>query len=89
MYQVLNALVNGHDAADGEHGHSDHKRPEIEDLAMTEGMSFVRGLAAQSHSPQQQNAVTGIDCGMETLGQHRAAPGQGSRGPLRNQNCDD
>jgi hypothetical protein len=64
-------------APDGEEQHRDHEAPEVHVLAVAEGVGGVGGLARPPHAHQQEDLVAGVGDGMERLGEHRGAAGDG------------
>ena len=71
------ALEEGHSAADGEDQDGDDERPEVELLAVPEGVVGVGRLAAASDAEQQEQAVARVDQRVDPLGEHGRAAGYG------------
>ena len=71
------ALEDGHAAANGEDQDGDDERPEVELLAVPEGVVGVGRLAAASDAEQQEQAVARVDQRVDPLGEHGRAAGYG------------
>ena len=61
MADVGDALGEGDAAADEEDEERDQEGPEVEFLAVAEGVSLVGGLAAEIDAEDKQGAVAGVD----------------------------
>jgi hypothetical protein len=57
---VLDSIRDGYAPAYHEDEQRDEERPEVEFLAITEGVGFVGGLFAQVQAQNEQGSVTGI-----------------------------
>ncbi len=83
VQEVGDPLVDRHPAASGEDEDGDDQAPEVQVLAVAEGVVGIRRPAAQAMTEQEQPAVAGIDQRVNRLGEHRGAAGEERRGELR------
>jgi hypothetical protein len=71
--QVQNSFVDRDAAAAREDHHRHDQCPEVQLLAVAEGVLFIGRLLAQADSQEQQAAVAGIDNRVNSFGQHGGA----------------
>src|SRR5665647_3168552 len=64
------AFVDGHASADAEYAHSDDQAPEVDLHAVTERMCGVGSAGPTAQSMEEQPAITGVDNGVDTFGDH-------------------
>ena len=72
---MLDALDHRNPAAESEDQNRYDQAPEILFLAISERMGRIDRSLAAVQSDQQQDLIQGINCRMDTFGQHRGATG--------------
>ena len=83
MGKLVQALVNGKQAAHAEQQHGDDKAPEVAELAVAKRMFHIRRSGSLLQAHVEQNLVTGIRVGVDRFRQHAAGAGDHRRPGFR------
>jgi hypothetical protein len=81
--ELMDPLVDRHPGAHGEDRDGDDESPEVHLLAVSEGELGVGWPPRGAQAVEQENLVSRVDHGVDSLGEHGGASADGGRDELR------